>query len=119
MKLPIQYAITYPERVKSDFPRLDLAKLDKLTFFKPDYEKFECLKLAFDVISEGGSYPVVLNAANEAAVDMFLKNEIKFLDIPALIKKLWIVIILTAILNWKQSLKLINGQGILFTGRLL
>lgn len=87
MKLPIQYALTYPERIGSDFPRLDLVSIGKLTFLKPDYEKFECLKLAFEVINEGGSYPVVLNAANEAAVDMFLHKRIKFLDIPALIKK--------------------------------
>ncbi|RPI17993.1 MAG: 1-deoxy-D-xylulose-5-phosphate reductoisomerase [Ignavibacteriae bacterium] len=86
MKLPIQYALTYPERIASDFPKLDLASLGKLTFFKPDFGKFECLKLAFDVINEGGSCPVVLNAANEVAVDMFLKKKIKFLDIPAIIK---------------------------------
>ena len=86
MKVPIQYAITYPERVASDFPRIDFKELKSLTFEQPDFDKFECLKLAYDVIKMGGSYPVVLNAANEAAVDLFLKKKIKFPDIPALIK---------------------------------
>lgn len=85
MKIPIQYAITYPDRVASDFPRLDLALLKHLTFETPDFDKFECLKLAYEVIKLGGSYPVVLNAANEAAVDLFLSERIKFSDIPCLI----------------------------------
>jgi 1-deoxy-D-xylulose-5-phosphate reductoisomerase len=87
MKLPIQYAITYPERIYSDFPRLDLGLLKSLTFFAPDFDKFECLKLAYEVIKLGGSYPVVLNASNEIAVDLFLKKKIKFPEIPGLIRK--------------------------------
>ncbi len=86
MKVPIQYALTYPERVKSDFPRIDFKQLKNLTFDEPDLEKFECLKLAYDVIKAGGSYPIVLNGANEAAVELFLKGKIRFMDIPALIK---------------------------------
>ncbi len=86
MKIPIQYAITYPDRVKSDYPRLKLADLKNLTFEKPDFDKFECLKLAYDVIRLGGSYPVVLNGSNEAAVELFLNKKIKFLQIPYLIK---------------------------------
>jgi 1-deoxy-D-xylulose-5-phosphate reductoisomerase len=86
MKIPIQYALTYPARVASDYPRLDLAQLKYLSFEKPDFDKFECLKLAYDVIRLGGSYPVVLNASNEAAVDLFLNKRIKFTDIPYLIK---------------------------------
>ncbi|KXK53203.1 MAG: 1-Deoxy-D-xylulose 5-phosphate reductoisomerase [Chlorobi bacterium OLB5] len=86
MKVPIQYAITYPGRIESDFPRIDFKSLKKLTFEEPDLEKFECLKLAYDVINSGGSYPIVLNGANEAAVDLFLNGKIKFTDIPALIK---------------------------------
>jgi 1-deoxy-D-xylulose-5-phosphate reductoisomerase len=85
MKIPIQYAITYPDRVTSDFPRLNLTTLRHLTFETPDFEKFECLKLAYEVIKLGGSYPVVLNAANEAAVDLFLSERIKFSEIPCLI----------------------------------
>jgi 1-deoxy-D-xylulose-5-phosphate reductoisomerase len=86
MRMPIQYALTYPERIASDFPKLDLGTLGELTFMKPDFEKFECLSLAYDVLKLGGTYPVVLNASNEAAVDLFLKRKIKFPDIAALIK---------------------------------
>jgi 1-deoxy-D-xylulose-5-phosphate reductoisomerase len=86
MKVPIQYAITYPKRVESDFPRIDFKSLKNLTFEEPDFKKFECLSLAYEVIKSGGTYPVVLNGANEAAVDLFLNRKIKFLDIPALIK---------------------------------
>ncbi len=86
MRIPIQYSITYPDRVVSDFPRLELGKLKDLTFSKPDFDKFECLKLAYDVMKLGGTYPVVLNASNEAAVDLFLKKKIKFPDIASLIK---------------------------------
>lgn len=85
MKIPIQYAVTYPERIGSDFPRLDFSMLENLTFEPPDFEKFECLSLAYKVIKSGGSYPVVLNGANEAAVDLFLKEQIRFSDIPVLI----------------------------------
>jgi 1-deoxy-D-xylulose-5-phosphate reductoisomerase len=86
MRMPIQYALTYPERVESDFPKLDFSTLGELTFMKPDFDKFECLNLAYDVLKMGGTYPVVLNASNEAAVDLFLKRKIKFPDITALIK---------------------------------
>lgn len=86
MKIPIQYAITYPQRISSDYPRIDFTKMGELKFEKPDYTKFECLQMAFDVIKQGGSYPVVLNASNEAAVELFLNNKIKFLQIPYLIK---------------------------------
>ncbi len=87
MKIPIQYAITFPKRINSDFPRINFLENNKLTFEKPDRKKFECLDLAYYSIKEGGTYPVVLNAANEVAVDLFLKNKIKFLDISQLIKK--------------------------------
>jgi 1-deoxy-D-xylulose-5-phosphate reductoisomerase len=86
MKIPIQYAITYPERVSTDYPRLELDNLKNLTFEKPDFDRFECLKLAFEVIKLGGSYPVVLNGSNEAAVELFLNKKIGFLDIPDLIR---------------------------------
>ena len=87
MKIPIQYAITYPKRISSDFPRMDFKKYNTLTFEEPDLEKFECLDLAYKVLQEDGTYPVVLNAANEVAVDLFLKNKISFLDIPKIIKR--------------------------------
>lgn len=85
MRLPIQYALTFPERIQNDLERTDLTKIGTLTFIDPDYKKFECLKLAFDALSAGGTAPCVLNAANEIAVDKFLKKEIKFSHIPKMI----------------------------------
>ncbi len=87
MKLPIQYALTYPERCKSDFVKTNLTKIKNLTFIEPDFDKFECLKLAYDVLTSGGTSPCIMNAANEIAVDRFLKKDIKFSQIPYLIKK--------------------------------
>ncbi len=82
MRVPISYALTYPERLKFDFPKLDLTELHSLTFKKPDYEKFPCLKLAFETLDTGGSAPAILNAANEIAVFSLLEEKIKFVDIP-------------------------------------
>ncbi|MCH9029128.1 MAG: 1-deoxy-D-xylulose-5-phosphate reductoisomerase [Bacteroidetes bacterium] len=87
MKLPIQYALTYPERFENKFERTNLAAIGTLSFYEPDLEKFECLKLAFDVLDTGGTAPCVLNAANEIAVEKFLNKEIKFSTIPTLIEK--------------------------------
>lgn len=87
MKLPIQYALTFPERLQNDFKRTSLPKIGSLTFFEPDLNKFECLKLAFEALNEGGTAPCILNAANEVAVNKFLNKEIKFLHIPLLINK--------------------------------
>jgi len=78
MKLPIQYALGYPERLKSDFPRFDFMKYPSLTFEKPDFEAFKNLGLAFDAMFRGGNAPCILNAANEIAVDAFLKEKITF-----------------------------------------
>lgn len=86
MKIPIQYAITYPERVASDYSRVDFTRYSNLTFEKPDLIKFECLRLAFDAIKGGGTYPVVLNASNEIAVELYLKGQIKFLQISKIIE---------------------------------
>ena len=87
MKLPIQYALTFPERLQNNFKRTSLPKIGSLTFFEPDLNKFECLKLAFEALNKGGTAPCILNAANEVAVYKFLNNEIKFLHIPLLINK--------------------------------
>ena len=87
MKLPIQYALTFPERVVNDLERTNLPNIGSLTFFEPDAEKFECLKLAFDVLNTGGTAPCILNAANEVAVDKFLNKEIKFSQITLLKNK--------------------------------
>lgn len=87
MKLPIQYALTFPERMQNNFERTDLPKIGSMTFYEPDLDKFECLKLAFEALNAGGTAPCVLNAANEVAVSKFLHKQIKFSDIPLLINK--------------------------------
>jgi 1-deoxy-D-xylulose-5-phosphate reductoisomerase len=82
MRLPIQYALTYPARVAGPSPRLDLAQALALSFEPPDWETFPCLGLGFEVMRRGGTAGAALNAANEAAVARFLGGEIRFLDIP-------------------------------------
>ena len=86
MRLPIQYALTYPNRMPNSFTNTKLTEIEALTFHKPDFAKFECLKLAFDVLEAGGTAPAILNAANEIAVDMFLKGKVSFAEIPDMIK---------------------------------
>ena len=81
MKLPIQYALFYPDRLPMNGQKLDLFEVSKLTFEQPNMETFRGLKLAYDAFQTGGSMPTVYNAANERAVAMFLQNKIKFLDI--------------------------------------
>ena len=87
MRLPIEYALTYPERLKTDFERLDLAKVATLTFEKPDMETFPCLALAFKALKLGGTYPAALNSANEFLVNEFLNDKIGFYDIPYYIER--------------------------------
>lgn len=86
MKLPIQYALTFPERFSNGFNRTNLPAINNLTFFEPDFNKFECLGLAFEVLKAGGTAPCILNAANEIAVDKFINKKIKFSQISDLIK---------------------------------
>ena len=86
MKLPIQYALNYPERKKSVIKSLDFFEIKNLTFEKPDMDTFRCLKLAYEAGKAGGTLPAILNASNEAAVDLFLKKKIKFLDISRIIE---------------------------------
>ncbi len=87
MRTPIAYALTYPERINNDLPLLDLIKIRSLEFYKPDIKKFPCLRLAYEAGLCGGTMPTVLNAANEVAVDAFLKEIIKFVDFPGIIDK--------------------------------
>ncbi len=86
MKIPIQYSLTYPERKPSFTKKLDLFEIGKLTFEKPRTELFRCLLLAFNVLKEESSHPVVLNASNEIAVDLFLQKKISFTAISELIE---------------------------------
>jgi 1-deoxy-D-xylulose-5-phosphate reductoisomerase len=84
MKLPIQFALTYPDRFKTDFPRFDFMDYPELTFEKPDREVFKNLDLAFFAMDQGGTTACVLNAANEIAVDAFLNDKISFSEISQL-----------------------------------
>ncbi len=86
MRVPIQYALTYPRRLKNSFPKIDFFARNTLTFEKPDRETFRCLALAYQALETGGTLPAVLNGANEVAVARFLKGEISFLQIPLLIE---------------------------------
>ncbi|HDL60339.1 MAG TPA: 1-deoxy-D-xylulose-5-phosphate reductoisomerase [candidate division WOR-3 bacterium] len=81
MKIPIQYALTYPERIESPVKNLDLTEIKKFEFYEPDYNRFPLLKLAYDVLKDGGTMPAVMNASNEIAVYAFLDGKIGFLDI--------------------------------------
>lgn len=85
MRLPIQYALTYPQRVSGSIPRLKLTDLQGLTFERPDQERFPSLSLAFEAGRVGGTMPAVLNAANEVAVDSFLRGRLTFKGIPLLV----------------------------------
>lgn len=86
MKLPIQYALTFPRRLANDFPRFDFMEHPSLTFEQPDTETFRNLALAFAALKEGGNAPAILNAANEVAVARFLKEDIEFLDLPRVVE---------------------------------
>jgi 1-deoxy-D-xylulose-5-phosphate reductoisomerase len=87
MRLPLQYCLTYPERVEANWPRLSLADMRELTFEKPDPGRYPCLELAYQALRQGGSAPAALNAANEVAVREFLAEKIEFTDIARLIEK--------------------------------
>jgi 1-deoxy-D-xylulose-5-phosphate reductoisomerase len=87
MRLPIQYAFSYPERWPAALPRLDVARAGPLEFHTPDTDTFPCLRLAYRALEAGGSLPVALNAANEVAVEQFLKGQIRFTSIATVIEK--------------------------------
>ena len=87
MRIPISYALTYPERIINDLSSLNLLETEKLEFRQPDIKKFPCLRLAYEAGICGGTTPAVLNAANEIAVAAFLEQKIKFVDLPKIINK--------------------------------
>jgi 1-deoxy-D-xylulose-5-phosphate reductoisomerase len=87
MKLPIQYACSYPERWEAPVARLDLTAAGRLDFHQPDLERFPCLRLAYRALEAGPSHAVVLNAANEVAVASYLDGKISFVSIPRLIEQ--------------------------------
>ncbi|MDB2350759.1 1-deoxy-D-xylulose-5-phosphate reductoisomerase [Candidatus Marinimicrobia bacterium] len=86
MKIPIQYALTYPRHLPSKWERLDFKTIGDLTFEAPNFERFPCIKLAYDVLEKMGTSPAVLNFANDYCVYRFLREEIKFIDIPKIIE---------------------------------
>ena len=90
MRLPIQYALTYPFRADLDTKRVDFAKLAKFEFHSPDHEKFPCIGMAYEAIKKGGNIPCAMNAANEIAVEAFLNGKIPFLSIPKIIENVMI-----------------------------
>jgi 1-deoxy-D-xylulose-5-phosphate reductoisomerase len=87
MKLPILYAMAYPQRVKTDWPRFNFMDYPQFTFEKPRMDVFRCLAMAFEALEQGGNAPCIINAANEIAVARFLNNEIKFLQIAETVEK--------------------------------
>ena len=87
MKLPIQYALGFPERISSNFKRLDFTEYSNLTFQAPDTKIFRNLAISFEALGKGGNWPCVMNAANETAVEAFLKEKIGFLEIPEVIEQ--------------------------------
>ncbi|MFC1516947.1 1-deoxy-D-xylulose-5-phosphate reductoisomerase [Candidatus Margulisiibacteriota bacterium] len=87
MRMPIQYAFSFPRRLPGHWPKLELHKISELNFYEPDLKRFPALKLAYLAGQEGGTMPTVLNAANERAVELFLEEKIRFTDIPKLIEK--------------------------------
>ncbi|HEX4888312.1 MAG TPA: 1-deoxy-D-xylulose-5-phosphate reductoisomerase [Luteibaculaceae bacterium] len=87
MKLPIQYALGYPHRIKNNFPRFSFAQYPNLTFEAPDIQTFRCLGLAFEALQKGGTACCVLNAANEIAVAAFLQSKISFIEIPQVVEQ--------------------------------
>lgn len=87
MRLPIQYALSYPERLRTSFPKFDIYNCSNLTFEKPDTDTFSCLNLAYKALERGGNIPTIMNAANEIAVESFLQGKIKFLEIAKTIEQ--------------------------------
>jgi len=108
MRVPIQYALTYPRRSKNNFPKIDFTKINELSFIKPDYARFPGLNLAYDAGKIGGSMTTVYNAANEQAVDMFLHQKIGFTSIPLIIEK---------VMDKHESMQVYNIDDILYFDR--
>lgn len=87
MRIPISYALSFPQRLNLDLPHLDLSRVGPLSFFAPDPDRFPCLKLAYQSIQIGETMPAILNASNEVAVNAFLEGMIKFIDVPVILQR--------------------------------
>lgn len=117
MKIPIQYAILYPDRLKCSCKELSLTDYGTLTFEKPDFETFKCLTACIEAIKRGGAYPCIVNGANEEAVGHFLKGKIKFLDIGELVSNVLDkfsyseIVTYEDVINWdKEARDYVNGM---------
>ena len=109
MRIPIQYALTYPQRMPSPVKELDLSAIATLTFAKPDTDTFECLAICREALRRGGLWPTVANAANEAAVQLFLEGKITFLQIPELVGQ--------AVGHWSDTDNTVTLENILAADR--
>lgn len=109
MRIPIQYALSYPERWDTPVARMDFQNLGHLDFGKPDCKTFKCLKLAFKAGQAGGTMPCVMNAANEIAVAAFLQDKITFLQIPEIIEKTMEQFSVDKVGNLEQLLEIDNS----------
>ena len=118
MKLPIQYAFSYPLRFQNQHPRLDFTKYPTLTFTKPDTDSFRNLALAYEALNKGGNSPCILNAANEVVVDAFLKEQIGFLEMSDYIEKAMVTMPFIAQPGY-EDIKQSNEETIKFTKSLL
>jgi 1-deoxy-D-xylulose-5-phosphate reductoisomerase len=116
MRTPIACALSWPERISSGVSKLDLAEKGQLTFVKPDYQRFPCLRLAFNAIEQGGAAPAILNAANEVAVSAFLEGKIPYLAIPKLIEQALTELPSSASVETVEALLEIDCQTREFTG---
>jgi 1-deoxy-D-xylulose-5-phosphate reductoisomerase len=111
MRFPIQYALSYPQKLTSTWPKLDLTKLTKLSFHKPDFAKFPLLKLAYEAGEKGGVFPIILNAADDLAVKLFLEDKLSFFEIPEFVLKAFTYFkeeklnSLTDIINYEKTIK--------------
>ncbi|MFA7116366.1 MAG: 1-deoxy-D-xylulose-5-phosphate reductoisomerase [Bacteroidales bacterium] len=118
MRIPIQYALTYPNRIDLDLPRLDFFKLKQLDFIEPDRRKFPCIDIAYHAAQEGGNIPCIMNAANEIAVQAVYKEKIPFYKIPDIIEK---VINKSSLIKdpSMEDIKTSNKEGRLFASEII
>lgn len=108
MRTPIAYGLGYPDRLQAGVTALDLFKVGRLDFEKPDTGRFPCLRLAFDALKQGGTAPAILNAANEVAVEAFLNGRIGFQDIPRLIESVLTMMNIDAVQSLEQLIEVDN-----------
>jgi 1-deoxy-D-xylulose-5-phosphate reductoisomerase len=105
MRTPIAYGLGFPNRLESGVSSLDLIKIGRLDFLPPDFERFPCLRLAYDALKTGGTAPAILNAANEIAVEAFLADRIGFMDIALMIESVLAASIIEEVVSIEQLTK--------------